>query len=243
MTAGQAACNYSGVPTGISIITATYPGDTNYNGVVSSPLMQNVGGVPSVIVVKSGSGSGTISSNPSGISCGTACNAAFASPGVITLTATPDAGSVFTGWLGACTDRQSCAPNVIDTTSVSATFAPDAITPLRFDVDANSQYDAKTDGVIISRYLLGITGAALTNGALGPNASVTDPAVLLTRLNDMRPLFDIDGNGTVDVLTDGLLLVRYLSGLRNSALFLGAKGVGATRTASQIETYIQSLLP
>ena len=67
---------------------------------------------------------------------------------------------------------------------------------------------------------------------------------MLGYLNDIRPLFDIDGNGRVDALTDGLLLIRYLSGMRDAALILGATGNGATRTmAADIETYIESLLP
>lgn len=54
---------------------------------------------------------------------------------------------------------------------------------------------------------------------------------------------DIDGDGTVTALTDGLLLQRYLFGLRGASLISGAIGVGATRTtANQIEAYIEQLL-
>ena len=45
-----------------------------------------------------------------------------------------------------------------------------------------------------------------------------------------------------DALTDGLVIVRYLFGLRGSALVAGAIGVGATRTTPQIEAYIQTLM-
>ena len=38
--------------------------------------------------------------------------------------------------------------------------------------------------------------------------------------------FDIDGNGVAQPLTDGLLLLRYLFGLRGEALVNGAVGVG-----------------
>lgn len=56
---------------------------------------------------------------------------------------------------------------------------------------------------------------------------------------------DIDGNGSAQALTDGLLVVRYLLGLRGAALIAGATGAaGATRTtAPAIEAYLQSLLP
>jgi len=57
-------------------------------------------------------------------------------------------------------------------------------------------------------------------------------------------MIDVDGNGTADALTDGLLLIRYLFGLRGASLIQGAVGAGATRTtATQIETFIQTLLP
>jgi len=58
------------------------------------------------------------------------------------------------------------------------------------------------------------------------------------------PSLDIDGNGTADALTDGLLMIRYLLGVRGDALIQGAVGDGAQRTSAiDIETYIQSLLP
>lgn len=56
-------------------------------------------------VSKSGTGSGTITSNPTGINCGTTCSANFDPNTSVTLTATPDAGSTFGGWGGDC---QSC---------------------------------------------------------------------------------------------------------------------------------------
>ena len=52
---------------------------------------------------------------------------------------------------------------------------------------------------------------------------------------------DIDQNGTVDALTDGLLLLRYSFGLRGNALIAGAIGSGAARnTATAIETYLSA---
>ena len=54
--------------------------------------------------------------------------------------------------------------------------------------------------------------------------------------------YDIDGNGHYDALTDGLLIVRYLFGVRGPALVAGALGAGATRnSATAIETYLGGL--
>jgi len=56
--------------------------------------------------------------------------------------------------------------------------------------------------------------------------------------------YDIDGNGAVDPLTDGLLLIRYLFGLRGDSLIAGAVAPCATRnTADQIQTHIAGQIP
>src|SRR5438105_11699992 len=54
-------------------------------------------------VGKAGTGSGTVTSVPAGISCGATCTGSYASATAVTLTATPAAGSTFSGWSGACT--------------------------------------------------------------------------------------------------------------------------------------------
>ena len=56
----------------------------------------------SLTVTKSGTGSGTITSNPASIDCGSTCSAQFAEDAEVSLTATPDAGTVFVGWGGDC---------------------------------------------------------------------------------------------------------------------------------------------
>lgn len=109
------------------------------------------------------------------------------------------------------------------------------------DVDANGGYEARTDGLLIMRYLFGMSDAALTGNATAPNATRSAPADIVRWLNGIRPLLDLDGNGTTDALTDGAIATRYLNGLRGPSLVAGAIGAGATRTTpAQIEAYIQS---
>ena len=69
-----------------------------------------------------GSGSGTVTSSPSGIACGTDCTASFDDGTPVTLTATPDAGSTFAGWSGACSGTASCEVGMDSDREVSATF-------------------------------------------------------------------------------------------------------------------------
>lgn len=59
-------------------------------------------GYQSLTVSKTGSGSGTVTSDPAGINCGDTCSAQFVFSTDVTLTATPDAGSIFGGWSGDC---------------------------------------------------------------------------------------------------------------------------------------------
>jgi List-Bact-rpt repeat protein len=74
-------------------------------------------------------GSGSVTSAPAGISCGSACSASFASGTSVTLTATPATGSVFTGWSGGgCSGTGSCELTLTTATTVSAAFAPAPVT-------------------------------------------------------------------------------------------------------------------
>ena len=185
-----------------------------------------------------GRGAGVVKSDVGNVQCPADCNRSFNTVTPVTLNATASAGSQFAGWLGACTGRGPCTLSVAGAQSVMAMFAADT-TPLNADIDGNGRYDALTDGLMIARYLHGLTTNALTNGVL-PNVTTA----LLERLIDIRPILDIDGNGQVDALTDGILLQRYLFGLRGGALLSNAVSTSATRTtAAQIEAYIQTLLP
>jgi hypothetical protein len=75
-------------------------------------------------VSKTGSGSGTVTSNPGGINCGSTCAASFTAGTSVTLTATASAGSTFTGWSGGgCSGTATCTVTLNANTTVTATFA------------------------------------------------------------------------------------------------------------------------
>ena len=65
---------------------------------VALALFANPPDDPPLKVLKMGLGSGTVTSSPAGINCGGTCEAGYASTDIVTLTATPDAGSTFAGW-------------------------------------------------------------------------------------------------------------------------------------------------
>ncbi len=110
------------------------------------------------------------------------------------------------------------------------------------DVDANGQYDPMIDGVMIVRYMFGLTGSSITTGAIGPLANRDDSTLIGDYLNSIRPYLDIDHDGVVDALTDGLLIIRYLLGLTGTPLVQGAIGKDAMRTAAaDIERYLATL--
>ncbi len=73
-------------------------------------------------VAKAGTGSGTVTSNPSGINCGSTCTASYQSGTSVTLSATPATGATFGGWSGACTGTGSCIVSMTAARSVTASF-------------------------------------------------------------------------------------------------------------------------
>jgi VCBS repeat-containing protein len=77
----------------------------------------------SLTVSKTGSGLGTVTSDPVGIDCGEDCSESYNQGTLVTLTATASPGSTFTGWSGAgCSGTGSCNITVDAVKSVSANF-------------------------------------------------------------------------------------------------------------------------
>ncbi|MGB6421994.1 MAG: hypothetical protein WBF05_09165, partial [Anaerolineales bacterium] len=72
-----------------------------------------------------GNGIGSVSSTPAGIVCGTDCSEMYIDGTVVTLITTPDTGSNFTGWGGACNGTADCVITMDTAKTVTATFTLD----------------------------------------------------------------------------------------------------------------------
>ena len=74
-------------------------------------------------LTKTGNGAGGVASSPTGIDCGATCGTTFNYGSTVTLTATANPGSSFTGWTGDCTGTGSCTLTMDQTRTVTAAFA------------------------------------------------------------------------------------------------------------------------
>jgi Bacterial Ig-like domain (group 3)/Lamin Tail Domain/Divergent InlB B-repeat domain len=73
-------------------------------------------------VSRNGTGTGTVTSSPAGINCGSTCTATYTDGTMVSLTATADANSIFAGWSGACSGIGSCVITMNGDKSATATF-------------------------------------------------------------------------------------------------------------------------
>ena len=124
-----------------------------------------------------GTGSGIISSSPSGISCGATCSASFTSGSSVTLTATPATGSSFAGWTGACTGTGTCVVNMSTAQSVTATFTAAPVTY------ALAVSKIGSGSGTVSSSPAGISCGATCNASLTSGSSVTLTAAATTGSN------------------------------------------------------------
>ena len=111
------------------------------------------------------------------------------------------------------------------------------------DVDGNGETDALTDGLLVIRHLFGFSGTTLTDGAVDVDNCARCTGQEVVDYFDSpacQLLFDPDGDGERDALTDGILVIRHLFGFTGTTLTDGAVDEhGCTRcTAPEIVDHL-----
>ena len=124
------SANTSAETTTITAIGTTSTGSLITASATLSVLTnQGTVGLPTLAIYEVGTGSGTVTSTPIPISCGTpggSCSGNFTKGTVVTLTETPGANSVFGGWSSNCTvvTATTCTITMSNNETVGAIFNP-----------------------------------------------------------------------------------------------------------------------
>jgi alpha-tubulin suppressor-like RCC1 family protein len=253
VASSAATCATTALASGARSITAVYSGDSNHQNATAPAVTHTVTGVAANLTfalqvpgAQSLAIGGTFAVNPLAV--------AGASSAPVVYSVAPAATCSISGTTITMNGLGSCAVTVnqaADGSNPAATPVTQTVTIVAtLDIDrsvSSTKYHAHTDGLLIVRYLSGMTGAALTQGALGSTATRADPVAIKAHLDAIRSKLDIDGDGSFDPKTDGLLILRYLLGLRGTALTANALATVPqvpTRTLPvDIEAYIQGLMP
>lgn len=161
------------IPVGIHALRWTYSKDGSVTLGQDKAWLDRVEFIPAapafvLSVVKQGTGSGTIISTPSGISCGSTCSASFSQDTNVTLNASPASGSTFAGWTGACSGMAlSCIVNMGAAKTASANFNIVNVNPLLTVTKSG------TGSGTIQSIPSGINCGTTCSAIFSPNANVT----------------------------------------------------------------------
>jgi hypothetical protein len=102
-------------------------GNTTHSGIYGYPPGSATGvgapGIFSLAVASSGSGDGSVVSQPAGIECDAVCEEGFLAASQVRLTPAPEPGSTFAGWSGGgCEGTGTCVVEMSQARTVSAAF-------------------------------------------------------------------------------------------------------------------------
>jgi hypothetical protein len=180
----------------------------------------------SLVVTLGGTGTGAVTSVPSGIDCGTTCSAQFGAGTAVTLTASPGAGSTFAGWTGGgCSGTGACVVTVDAAVGVTAIF-----TLQQYTLTVSP---AGTGGGTVTSSPSGINCGGTCASAFDYNAVVT-----LTASPGAGSTFagwtggGCSGTGTCAVTVDAAVGVTAIFTLEQYTLTVSPAGIGGGTVTS-----------
>ena len=163
-------------------------------------------------------GSGIVTSSPSGINCGTSCSAGYGNGTNVTLTASAAAGYSFSGWSGACSGTSAtCMLSVTGSRSVAATFKQNIYTltvgktgsgtvtsspsGINCGTSCSASYTSGTNVTLIAAAASGYRFSGWSGACSGTNADCTDS---MTEARSVTAMFSQnDVNYTLTVSKSG----------------------------------------
>jgi hypothetical protein len=120
-------------------------------------------------VSTTGTGSGTVTSSLSGISCGTDCSESYSTGTVVALSASAASGSTFAGWSGACSGTAGCQVTMDAAKAVSAAFNAPTAPP---NLLTNPSFEQGTTGWTCNNCSLASELATVADGQKSASISV-----------------------------------------------------------------------
>ena len=152
-------------------------------------------------------------------------------------------GPTFTSGITQLNSATTSGDQINPSTVVGPSNSLGGISSESIDLDGNGSFDALTDGLLLLRGMFLLSGDALVSDAVASDAVYKTSDEVASRIEMLGDLVDIDGNGNVDALTDGLVILRYLFNLRGDVLINDVIASDATvRTAENIEDKIENLM-
>ncbi len=167
-------------------------------------------------VNKAGTGSGTVTSDPAGIDCGSGCTATFEACPRVTLTAIADTDSTFAKWSGSCTGTSTCPVTMNRDKTVKATFntCTYSISPKsrtfyasggKGTVSVTTQIDCIWDAVPSESWITVTSGSSgAGNGTVKYSVSantITPPSSRTANITIKGKTHTITQNGAINVLS------------------------------------------
>jgi hypothetical protein len=193
-----------------------------------------------LMVSRTGTGSGTITSSIPGIDCGDTCLSNYAKNTNVLLIATPSQGSKFSGWSGACGGNQ-CTVSVTADKTVYATFQPEPGGTVADVEKPTVTISGPTNAQTVPSPSLTVTGTASDNTAvtgleyslnnaariaLTTGTSFSFPVTLVAGLNTINVYAkDAAGNENVSSITVTYSQPSFSITPEKTVFFVGQKSV------------------